>query len=72
MFAFSYPSKNVCILLQTFAAFEYNGDMEFGVKKGSLVSRLRLDLEKDKDFVPLPGPLLCKYIAYARNFIFPK
>ncbi|XP_020252649.1 probable DNA helicase MCM8 isoform X3 [Asparagus officinalis] len=53
-------------------AFDCNGDNDFGVKKGSLVSQLRLDPQKDKDFVPLPGPLLRKYIAYARNFIFPK
>ncbi|XP_020588426.1 probable DNA helicase MCM8 [Phalaenopsis equestris] len=46
------------------------GDIAFGVS-GSLISRLRLDLEKDKDFVPLPGPLLRKYIAYARTFVFP-
>ncbi|XP_020599304.1 probable DNA helicase MCM8, partial [Phalaenopsis equestris] len=47
------------------------GDIAFGVS-GSLISRLRLDLEKDKDFVPLPGPLLRKYIAYARTFVFPR
>ncbi|MCL7036690.1 hypothetical protein MKW94_027520 [Papaver nudicaule] len=39
---------------------------------GSLASRLILDLNKDKDFEPLPGPLLRKYIAYARTFVFPK
>ncbi|KAK8941695.1 hypothetical protein KSP40_PGU011360 [Platanthera guangdongensis] len=32
----------------------------------------RLDLAKDKDFIPLPVPLLRKYIAYGRTFIFPR
>ncbi|XXG54976.1 hypothetical protein AAC387_Pa03g2725 [Persea americana] len=48
------------------------GDMDLGVKTGSLASRLRLDPKKDRDFVPLPGPLLRKYIAYARTFVFPR
>ncbi|PKU73219.1 DNA replication licensing factor MCM3 like 1 [Dendrobium catenatum] len=47
------------------------GDIAFGAT-GSLISRLRLDHKKDKDFVPLPGPLLRKYIAYARTYIFPR
>ncbi|KAH0455902.1 hypothetical protein IEQ34_015934 [Dendrobium chrysotoxum] len=47
------------------------GDIAFGAT-GSLISRLRLDHEKDKDFVPLPGPLLRKYIAYAKAYIFPR
>ncbi|KMS95512.1 hypothetical protein BVRB_007520 isoform B [Beta vulgaris subsp. vulgaris] len=38
----------------------------------SLVARLRLDPRKDSEFVPLPAPLLRKYIAYARAFVFPK
>lgn len=38
----------------------------------SLVSRLRIDPRKDRDFVPLPGPLLRKYIAYARTYVFPR
>ncbi|KAA8516516.1 hypothetical protein F0562_016978 [Nyssa sinensis] len=46
--------------------------IDMSVKSGSLVSRLRLDLRKDTDFVPLPGPLLRKYIAYARTFVFPR
>ncbi|PWA47668.1 DNA helicase MCM8 [Artemisia annua] len=41
-------------------------------KNGSLVTRLRLDPRHDRDFVPLPGPLLRKYIAYAKTFIFPR
>lgn len=65
-------STGIYIRLVSTAAFDYIGDMEFEVKKDSLVSRLRLDPQKDKDFVPLPGPLLRKYIAYARNFIFPR
>eukprot|EP00268_Persea_americana_P053272 TRINITY_DN6019_c0_g1_i13.p1 TRINITY_DN6019_c0_g1~~TRINITY_DN6019_c0_g1_i13.p1 ORF type:complete len:747 (+),score=159.60 TRINITY_DN6019_c0_g1_i13:142-2382(+) len=48
------------------------GDMDLGVKTGSLASRLRLDPKKERDFVPLPGPLLRKYIAYARTFVFPR
>ena len=41
-------------------------------KNGSLVKRLRIDPRHDRDFVPLPGPLLRKYIAYAKKFIFPR
>lgn len=41
-------------------------------KQGSLVARLRLDPKKDGGFVPLPAPLLRKYIAYARTYIFPR
>ncbi|KAL9993384.1 putative DNA helicase [Helianthus debilis subsp. tardiflorus] len=41
-------------------------------KNNSLVSRLSLDPRKDRDFVPLPGPLLRKYIAYARTYVFPR
>lgn len=43
--------------------------VDTNVKSGSLVSRLR---KRDADFVPLPGPLLRKYIAYARTFVFPR
>ncbi|XP_059646933.1 probable DNA helicase MCM8 [Cornus florida] len=46
--------------------------IDMSAKGGSLVSRLRLDPKKDSDFVPLPGPLLRKYIAYARSYIFPR
>ncbi|KAJ8510005.1 hypothetical protein OPV22_000439 [Ensete ventricosum] len=53
-------------------AMESDKNMEVGVRNGSLASRLRLDPVKDKDFVPLPGPLIRKYIAYARSFIFPR
>lgn len=38
----------------------------------SLVSRLRLDPTKDGDFASLPVQLLRKYVAYARNFVFPR
>nr|XP_027071030.1 probable DNA helicase MCM8 isoform X3 [Coffea arabica] len=37
----------------------------------NIAARLRLD-PKDSDFVPLPGPLLRKYIAYAKTYIFPR
>ncbi|MED6206669.1 DNA replication licensing factor mcm8 [Stylosanthes scabra] len=46
--------------------------VNLGVTSGSLVSRLRLDPERDRDFVPLPSQLLRKYIAYARSFVFPR
>ncbi|XP_068473265.1 probable DNA helicase MCM8 isoform X2 [Phaseolus vulgaris] len=44
---------------------------DLGVRSGSLISRLRLDPLRDSDFIPLPGQLLRKYIAYARSFVFP-
>ncbi|XP_074575784.1 putative DNA helicase MCM8 [Curcuma longa] len=47
-------------------------NVESSILDGSLASRLRLNPVKDKDFVPLPGSLLRKYIAYARNFVFPR
>ncbi|GAA0156192.1 DNA metabolism protein [Lithospermum erythrorhizon] len=42
------------------------------VKTNSLAARLRLESEKDADFVPLPAPLLRKYMAYARSHVFPR
>ncbi|XP_038903978.1 probable DNA helicase MCM8 isoform X1 [Benincasa hispida] len=51
---------------------ENDGKGDVGSKRESLVSRLRLDKAKDGDFVPLPGQLLRKYIAYARTFVFPR
>lgn len=48
------------------------GGLDLSVKSGSLVSKLRLDPKKDGDFHPLPAPLLRKYIAYARTFVFPR
>ncbi|KAG8376518.1 hypothetical protein BUALT_Bualt09G0071700 [Buddleja alternifolia] len=47
-------------------------DVDMNVKNSSLVARLRLGLKKDSDFVPLPGPLLRKFIAYARTHVFPR
>ncbi|KMZ58606.1 putative DNA replication licensing factor [Zostera marina] len=38
----------------------------------SLVSRLKLEPENDKKFRPLPGPLLQKYIAYAKTYVLPR
>ncbi|KAI9122100.1 hypothetical protein K1719_006789 [Acacia pycnantha] len=46
--------------------------IDLGVRSGSLVSKLRLDPQRDSDFVPLPNQLLRKYIAYARNYVFPR
>ncbi|KAF0923851.1 hypothetical protein E2562_007710 [Oryza meyeriana var. granulata] len=51
---------------------QFNGSTEFGVSRSSLASRLRLHPEKDKDFHPLPGPLLRKYISYARSHVNPR
>uniref|UniRef100_A0A0E0L3J5 Probable DNA helicase MCM8 n=1 Tax=Oryza punctata TaxID=4537 RepID=A0A0E0L3J5_ORYPU len=51
---------------------QFNGSTEFGVSRTSLASRLRLHPEKDKDFCPLPGPLLRKYISYARSHVNPR
>ncbi|CAM0955138.1 unnamed protein product [Alopecurus aequalis] len=48
-----------------------NGSMGVGTDD-KLASRLRLDPEKDRDFVPLPGPLLRKYISYARSYVTPR
>ncbi|KAL6620376.1 hypothetical protein ACP70R_035515 [Stipagrostis hirtigluma subsp. patula] len=49
-----------------------NGGWEFGFGGSSLASRLRLHPQKDKDFDPLHGQLLRKYISYAREYIFPR
>ncbi|XP_028775178.1 probable DNA helicase MCM8 [Neltuma alba] len=46
--------------------------IDLGVRSGSLVSKLRLDPQRDSGFVPLPTQLLRKYIAYARSFVFPR
>ncbi|KAK9724046.1 hypothetical protein RND81_05G044400 [Saponaria officinalis] len=48
------------------------GQTDISGKTETLVSKLRLDPKKDSEFVPLPAPLLRKYIAYARTFIFPR
>ncbi|XP_059305736.1 probable DNA helicase MCM8 [Lycium ferocissimum] len=47
-------------------------EIDMNTKQGSLIARLRLDPKKDSGFVPLPGPLLRKYIAYARTYISPR
>ncbi|XP_012082281.1 probable DNA helicase MCM8 isoform X2 [Jatropha curcas] len=53
-------------------ASQNNGSIDMSVRSGSLISRLRLEPNKDADFAPLPGPLLRKYIAYARTYVFPR
>ncbi|XP_010253506.1 PREDICTED: probable DNA helicase MCM8 isoform X2 [Nelumbo nucifera] len=53
-------------------ALQNDGGIGLSVRAGSLTSRLRLDPKKDRDFVSLPGPLLRKFIAYARSFVFPR
>lgn len=52
-------------------ALQNGGAVDLGVKS-SLVSRLRLDPRESSEFVPLPGPLIRKYIAYARSYVFPR
>eukprot|EP01018_Ginkgo_biloba_P024667 Gb_07123 [translate_table: standard] len=53
--------------------FQINQSEEEGnASSGSLASRLKLNPVKDCDFVPLPGPLLRKYIAYAKQFVIPR
>ncbi|XP_074349336.1 putative DNA helicase MCM8 isoform X1 [Apium graveolens] len=56
--------------LRTASSNTINVDLQ--EKSGSLISRLRLDPKKDSDFVPLPGPLLRKYIAYAKTYVTPR
>lgn len=48
-----------------------NGSMGFGIDETGIASRLRLHPQRDRDFVPLPGPLLRKYISYARSYVTP-
>ncbi|KAJ8422136.1 hypothetical protein Cgig2_002644 [Carnegiea gigantea] len=48
------------------------GQKNVSIRSKSLSSRLRLDPKRDGDFVPLPAPLLRKYIAYARTFVSPR
>ncbi|KAG5086558.1 hypothetical protein JHK82_053955 [Glycine max] len=59
------PSDSIAGVSQNAEGFD------LGVRSGSLISSLRLDPQRDCDFVPLPGQLLRKYIAYARSFVFP-
>lgn len=51
---------------------QFYGDPEFEVSGNSVASRLRLHPEKDKDFAPLAGQLLRKYISYSREHVFPR
>ncbi|AQK94359.1 minichromosome maintenance 8 [Zea mays] len=50
----------------------FDGDPGLGVGGNSVASRLRLHPEKDKDFTPLSGQLLRKYISYSREHVFPR
>lgn len=50
----------------------FDGDPGLGVGGNSVASRLRLHPEKDKDFTPLFGQLLRKYISYSREHVFPR
>ncbi|KAM7262451.1 hypothetical protein ACFE04_000134 [Oxalis oulophora] len=49
-----------------------SNQIDMNSKQDSLVPKLRLDPKKDAGFVPLPAPLLRKYIAYARTYVFPR
>uniref|UniRef100_A0A7N0VDJ5 Probable DNA helicase MCM8 n=2 Tax=Kalanchoe fedtschenkoi TaxID=63787 RepID=A0A7N0VDJ5_KALFE len=51
---------------------QHVGSIDTGINLSSLAARLRLDPRKDRDFAPLPSQLLRKYIAYARNFVYPR
>ncbi|KAI5019106.1 hypothetical protein ZWY2020_043994 [Hordeum vulgare] len=51
---------------------QFNGSMGIVIDEKKLASRLRLHPEKDRDFVPLPEPLLRKYISYARSYVTPR
>ncbi|KAI3822612.1 hypothetical protein L1987_10207 [Smallanthus sonchifolius] len=53
-------------------ASQSGNSTDLNVKNDSLISRLKLDPRKNSDFVPLPSPLLRKYIAYARTYVFPR
>ncbi|KAI5665342.1 hypothetical protein M9H77_24665 [Catharanthus roseus] len=53
-------------------ASEDVGATDRDLRSKALAPRLRLDPKKDADFVPLPGPLIRKYIAYARTYVFPQ
>ncbi|KGN58934.1 probable DNA helicase MCM8 [Cucumis sativus] len=64
--------KDISPLALKNVAMENDGKVDAGSRRESLVSRLRLDKAKDGDFVPLPGQLLRKYIAYSRTFVFPR
>jgi len=48
------------------------GQAHVSTRSESLSLRLKLDPKRDGDFVPLPAPLLRKYIAYSRTFVFPR
>ncbi|KAL8140722.1 hypothetical protein V2J09_006743 [Rumex salicifolius] len=63
----SPAAKRLCRV----AASRDAGEINICARSDSLVSRLRLD-PKDTDFTPLPGPLLRKYISYARTYVFPR
>ncbi|CAL4901187.1 unnamed protein product [Urochloa decumbens] len=49
-----------------------NVDLVLGIGGNSFASRLRLHPEKDKNFKPLSGQLLRKYISFAREHVFPR
>ncbi|TVU19780.1 hypothetical protein EJB05_35951 [Eragrostis curvula] len=50
----------------------FDGDLSSGVGRESIASRLRLHPEKDKNFAPLDGYFLRKYLSYGREHVFPR
>jgi hypothetical protein len=63
------PTNNMMF----FAVCQTSQNAEEGnLRNGSLAARLKLNPVRDRDFVPLPGPLLRKFIAYAKQFVFPR
>ncbi|KAL3683899.1 hypothetical protein R1sor_001921 [Riccia sorocarpa] len=54
-------------------AFRILGSVQAAVgSDASLKSRVKLDPITDRDFAPLPAPLLRKYIAYAKQYVNPR
>ncbi|KAH7437197.1 hypothetical protein KP509_05G060500 [Ceratopteris richardii] len=43
-----------------------------GGSGSTLAARLRLNSQGDSGFSPLPGPLIQKYVAYAKQYVFPR
>ena len=69
---FLKDSTSCNLIFIPYAELHKDRNINLGLEGGSLASKLRLDPIKDRDFSPLPGPLLRKYIAYARQFVAPR
>ena len=64
--------KGGLLVLHLCSVSPCNIDLGFGVGGNSFASRLRLHPEKDKNFAPLAGQLLRKYISFAREHVHPR